>query len=280
MSARLLCCGGLSFTLIPQVLYSILLYMKQAPLRRDKLVIASNFIQTLDAIEPIVRAAGHQFLRIDGGVASDKRQSIVDLFNNENSVFSVCLISVKAGGVGLNLIGANRLVLFEPDYNPATDKQAIGRVWRVGQRKEVAIYRLVCASTIEESIVARQRHKTLLSSVITESDSGDKRKGNRKESAPDDSFKAAAKGVGVAVEPPALEVALSTQAPGVLKELILPDGHDLNLCASDDGVSDGVSGDEVQKPSSSSRVMTGDDPVLQRLVADPLVRCNVRIQQM
>ena len=102
-------------------------------------------------------------------MTSEKRQHIVDMFNDETSPFTICLISVKAGGVGLNLVGANRLILFEPDYNPANDQQAVGRIWRVGQQKEVFIYRFYCKATIEESILRRQRHKNMFLAVINES---------------------------------------------------------------------------------------------------------------
>ena len=74
---------------------------------------------------------------------------------NFNSIFSDCfvfLLSTQAGGVGLNLIGANRLVLFDSHWNPAHDQQALARVHRDGQRKEVYLYRLVSTGTIEEKI--------------------------------------------------------------------------------------------------------------------------------
>jgi superfamily II DNA or RNA helicase len=237
-----------------QVLYSILHYMKShKSLRHDKVVIASNFISTLNTIEPIVKASGHQFLRIDGSVASEKRQNIVDLFNNENSAFTVCLISVKAGGVGLNLIGANRLILFEPDYNPATDQQAIGRVWRVGQKKEVFIYRMVCASSIEESILGRQRHKNLLSTVITETTSS-----TRSSKAPDRMHcDSSTSQVSIDVS----NYDFSSQAPGVLKELILPSR------ARDIG--------KVEKEKVKIEY---DDVILNELLSDELVTCRIKVK--
>ena len=65
----------------------------------------------------------------------------------------------KAGGCGLNLIGANRLVMFDPDWNPANDEQAMARVWRDGQKKECFVYRFLAVGTIEEKIFQRQTHK-------------------------------------------------------------------------------------------------------------------------
>ncbi|KAK9286123.1 hypothetical protein L1049_014504 [Liquidambar formosana] len=78
----------------------------------------------------------------------------------------VFLLSSKAGGCGLNLIGGNRLVLFDPDWNPANDKQAAARVWRDGQKKRVYIYRFLSTGTIEEKVYQRQMSKEGLQKVI------------------------------------------------------------------------------------------------------------------
>lgn len=80
----------------------------------------------------------------------------------------VFLLSAKAGGVGLNLVGASRLVLFDSDWNPATDLQAMSRIWRDGQKKSVFIYRLFSAGTIEEKILQRQISKTGISSAVVD----------------------------------------------------------------------------------------------------------------
>lgn len=84
---------------------------------------------------------------------------MIQHFNNPKGVFSVMLLSARAGGAGINLIGGNRLILLEPDWNPAVDQQAMGRVWRDGQTREVFIYRLVSRGTIEEAIRSRQMDK-------------------------------------------------------------------------------------------------------------------------
>ena len=83
----------------------------------------------------------------------------MEIFNDPQSPFCILLLSTKAGGVGLNLTGANRMVLLEPDWNPATDTQAMGRIWREGQNKSVYIYRMVATGTIEEGILACQQEK-------------------------------------------------------------------------------------------------------------------------
>lgn len=75
-------------------------------------------------------------MRLDGTMNVNKRSKIVDRFNDPEGKEFVFLLSSKAGGCGINLIGANRLILFDPDWNPASDQQALARVWRDGQKKE------------------------------------------------------------------------------------------------------------------------------------------------
>ena len=75
-----------------------------------------------------------------------KRAKIVERFNNPANPEFIFMLSSKAGGCGLNLIGANRLVMFDPDWNPANDDQAMARIWRDGQKKECFIYRLLSVS--------------------------------------------------------------------------------------------------------------------------------------
>jgi DNA repair and recombination protein RAD54 and RAD54-like protein len=99
----------------------------------------------------------------------NKRQKLVDRFNDPESPEFIFLLSSKAGGCGLNLIGANRLILFDPDWNPAADQQALARVWRDGQKKDCFVYRFIATGTIEEKIFQRQSHKQSLSSCVVDS---------------------------------------------------------------------------------------------------------------
>lgn len=87
----------------------------------DKIVIVSNFTAVLDAVAALLRAARWSSLRIDGDVALDKREKIIKAFNSASNPLCILLLSAKAGGVGLTLTGANRILLMEPDWNPATD---------------------------------------------------------------------------------------------------------------------------------------------------------------
>jgi SNF2 family DNA or RNA helicase len=118
----------------------------------DKVIVVSNFTSALTIIEKsILQKRNWTYLRLDGSVSQNDRQNMVDAFNRCSADHSfVFLLSSKAGGCGLNLIGANRLVMFDPDFNPATDAQAMARIYRQGQRKSCYIYRLFTSGTVEE----------------------------------------------------------------------------------------------------------------------------------
>ncbi|KAI5793737.1 helicase swr1 [Peziza echinospora] len=134
----------------------------------DKIVLISNYTQTLDIFEKLCRSRNYGCLRLDGTMNVNKRQKLVDKFNDPEGPEFVFLLSSKAGGCGLNLIGANRLVLFDPDWNPAADQQALARVWRDGQKKDCFVYRFIATGTIEEKIFQRQSHKQSLSSCVVD----------------------------------------------------------------------------------------------------------------
>nr|KYP45084.1 hypothetical protein KK1_033366 [Cajanus cajan] len=121
---------------------------------------------TLDLFSQLCRERRYPHLRLDGTTSISKRQKMVNCFNDPSKDEFVFLLSSKAGGCGLNLIGGNRLVLFDPDWNPANDKQAAARVWRDGQKKRVYIYRFLSAGTIEEKVYQRQMSKEGLQKVI------------------------------------------------------------------------------------------------------------------
>ncbi|KAJ3386210.1 DNA-dependent ATPase protein rad54 [Entophlyctis sp. JEL0112] len=150
------------------LLYEMLGKIKSAS---EKIVLISNYTQTLDLFEKMCHANQWGVLRLDGSMTIPKRQKLVDQFNDPMGSHFVFLLSSKAGGCGINLIGANRLVLFDPDWNPANDAQALARVWRDGQKKTCYIYRFIATGSIEEKIFQRQAHKQALSNSVI--DAGD-----------------------------------------------------------------------------------------------------------
>ena len=141
--------------------------LRSAP-ERDRIVIVSCYTQTLDLFQSLCSERRWPTIRLDGSTAPGKRQKLVDQFNDPSRDEFVFLLSSKAGGCGLNLIGGNRLILFDPDWNPATDLQAAARVWRDGQRKRVYVYRFLAAGTLEEKIFQRQLSKKGLQTIVVE----------------------------------------------------------------------------------------------------------------
>lgn len=133
---------------------------------KERVVLVSNHTKSLDMLADLCSHCNYSYLRLDGSTATSDRNTFVEKFNQPKSEFSVFLLSAKAGGVGLNLSGASRLVLFDNDWNPAVDLQAMSRIWRDGQKRDVKIYRLITAGTIEEKIFQRQIAKTSLSGCV------------------------------------------------------------------------------------------------------------------
>jgi len=144
----------------------------------DKVVIISNYTSALTVIdESVLKKKGLSSVRLDGSVANKDRGPMVDSFNSGSVDHSFAfLLSSKAGGCGLNLIGANRLIMVDADWNPATDHQAMARVYRQGQTKPCFIYRMFLTGTVEEVIYQRQIQKGNLAKLAN--DGGSKKKGS------------------------------------------------------------------------------------------------------
>lgn len=136
---------------------------------KEKIVIVSNFTATLNFLASHLTSLGMTHLRLDGDVPTNRRQDIVNTFNKSSPMSNFALLlSAKAGGVGLNLIGASRLVLFDVDWNPATDSQAMARIHRPGQTRPTYIYRLLMAGGMDEKIFQRQVTKGALADAIVD----------------------------------------------------------------------------------------------------------------
>ncbi|KAJ6289655.1 hypothetical protein OIU78_025556 [Salix suchowensis] len=132
--------------------------------RGDKILLFSYSVRMLDILEKFLIRKGYSFSRLDGSTPSNLRQSLVDDFNSSPSK-QVFLISTRAGGLGLNLVSANRVVIFDPNWNPAQDLQAQDRSFRYGQKRHVVVFRLLAAGSFEELVYSRQVYKQQLSNI-------------------------------------------------------------------------------------------------------------------
>lgn len=121
----------------------------------------------LDVLEAFLNLHGYTYVRLDGSVGVENRQKMVDRFNLDPKIF--CFISsTRCGGIGINLTGADCVIFYDTDWNPAMDKQAQDRSHRIGQTKTVHIYRLISVNTIEENIFKKSLQKRELGGLIIE----------------------------------------------------------------------------------------------------------------
>lgn len=135
----------------------------------EKIVIVSNYTMTLDMIERLLTALSYAYLRLDGSTPANKRQAMVEKFNRTPKAANFAfLLSAKSGGVGLNLIGASRIVLFDIDWNPATDLQAMARIHRDGQKLPCKVYRFLVQGSLDEKIYQRQVMKMGLANAVVD----------------------------------------------------------------------------------------------------------------
>ncbi|KAL4080204.1 P-loop containing nucleoside triphosphate hydrolase protein [Scleroderma yunnanense] len=133
----------------------------------EKCIIVSHYTSTLNIIEAYCKANSYTYLRLDGQTPAAKRQEYVNTFNKSSQrCHFIFLLSSKAGGVGLNLVGASRLCLIDSDWNPSHDLQSMARIHRDGQKRPVFIYRFLTAGTIDEKIYQRQVTKIGLSDSL------------------------------------------------------------------------------------------------------------------
>ncbi|WEW58979.1 hypothetical protein PRK78_004447 [Emydomyces testavorans] len=124
----------------------------------DKVLVFSHSVRLLKMLQMLFNHTSYNVSYLDGAMSYEDRAKVVDDFNADPRQF-VFLISTKAGGVGLNITSANKVVVVDPNWNPSHDLQAQDRAYRIGQRRDVEVFRLVSAGTIEEIVYARQIYK-------------------------------------------------------------------------------------------------------------------------
>jgi superfamily II DNA or RNA helicase len=142
--------------------------LEEALSENHKALVFSQWTSLLDLVEPELRARGVRFTRLDGSTAD--RGAVVKSFQDDPGM-SVMLLSLKAGGTGLNLTAADHVFLLDPWWNPAAEDQAADRAHRIGQDRPVLVHRLIANDSVEEGILALQEKKRAVASVVT--DGGD-----------------------------------------------------------------------------------------------------------
>ena len=132
-----------------------------------RVLLFSQSKQMLNMICKVIKPS-LKYLRLDGGVTDPKeRQRLVEQYNTDPSIFAFFL-TTQVGGVGLTLTGADRVIIYDPSWNPSTDAQAVDRAYRIGQKKRVIVYRLVSCGSVEEKIYRKQVFKKGLSDTVTQ----------------------------------------------------------------------------------------------------------------
>jgi SWI/SNF-related matrix-associated actin-dependent regulator of chromatin subfamily A member 5 len=134
--------------------------------RGSRVLIFSQMTRMIDILEDYCLYRGHQYCRIDGNTSGEEREAQIDEYNKEGSEKFVFLLSTRAGGLGINLYTADVVVLYDSDWNPQMDLQAMDRAHRIGQKKEVQVFRLATELSIEEKVIEKAYKKLRLDALV------------------------------------------------------------------------------------------------------------------
>uniref|UniRef100_A0A8C3KW90 DNA helicase n=1 Tax=Chrysolophus pictus TaxID=9089 RepID=A0A8C3KW90_CHRPC len=134
--------------------------------RGNRVLIFSQMVRMLDILAEYLTIKHYPFQRLDGSIKGEIRKQALDHFNADGSEDFCFLLSTRAGGLGINLASADTVVIFDSDWNPQNDLQAQARAHRIGQKKQVNIYRLVTKGTVEEEIIERAKKKMVLDHLV------------------------------------------------------------------------------------------------------------------
>lgn len=145
-----------------QALAKLLRRLKE---KGSRALIFTQMTKVLDILEQFLNIHGHKYLRLDGSTKIEQRQILTDRFNNEEKYLAF-ILSSRSGGLGINLTGADTVIFYDLDWNPAMDKQCQDRCHRIGQTRDVHIYRLVSEHTIEANILRKANQKQMLDDVV------------------------------------------------------------------------------------------------------------------
>ncbi|KAB5522783.1 hypothetical protein PHYPO_G00163400 [Pangasianodon hypophthalmus] len=127
---------------------------------------ASQMTRVLDILEDYCMWRGYEYCRLDGNTPHEDRQQAIEMYNASDSTKFIFMLSTRAGGLGINLATADVVILYDSDWNPQVDLQAMDRAHRIGQKKPVRVFRLITENTVEERIVERAEMKLRLDSIV------------------------------------------------------------------------------------------------------------------
>lgn len=134
--------------------------------RNSRVLIFTQMTRTLDILEDYCTMREYEYRRIDGSTSAAERGEAIDEFNAENSEIFIFLLSTRAGGLGINLATADIVIMYDSDWNPQIDLQAQDRAHRIGQTKQVFVFKFITESTIEEKIIYRALEKLKLDEIL------------------------------------------------------------------------------------------------------------------
>ncbi|KAL6935035.1 hypothetical protein ACO0R3_001007 [Hanseniaspora guilliermondii] len=149
-----------------QVLSKLLIELKE---KGHRVLIFTQMTKVLDILEIFLNYMKLTYMRLDGSTKIKDRQYLTERFNNDDKIFAF-ILSSRSGGTGINLIGADTVIFYDSDWNPAMDKQCQDRCHRIGQYRDVHIYRLISEFTIEENILNKNMEKSMLNDIVIKDD--------------------------------------------------------------------------------------------------------------
>ncbi|KAJ9153312.1 hypothetical protein P3X46_026762 [Hevea brasiliensis] len=149
-------------------LQELAVLLRQLKSEGHRALIFTQMTKMLDILEAFINLYGYTYMRLDGSTQPEERQTLMQRFNTNPKIF-LFILSTRSGGVGINLFGADTVIFYDSDWNPAMDQQAQDRCHRIGQTREVHIYRLISESTIEENILKKANQKRALDDLVIQS---------------------------------------------------------------------------------------------------------------
>merc|ERR1712012_529411 len=142
--------------------------LKKLKEQGHRVLIFSQMTKMLDLLEDFLEGIGMKYERIDGGITGTLRQDAIDRFNQPDAEQMCFLLSTRAGGLGINLATADTVVIYDSDWNPHNDIQALSRAHRIGQKNKVMIYRFVTRNTVEERVTQVAKKKMMLTHLVVQ----------------------------------------------------------------------------------------------------------------